>query len=126
MEQYRDPRENTKLDSSTGDDRCHLLIFPAQESVGIDCRTDWIIPTLCRSASFDISSTMLERCSISPSPKVISGRALLWKRLFPERPLPDAYEGAVDDCYGFLSNVLPVGNDDEEVLDRLLREVKGK
>jgi hypothetical protein len=51
-------------------------------------------------------------------------RERVWKIMFKNKPMPEQTDGAVEECFGMLNDVL--GDLSEEEFNEILMEVKGK
>ncbi len=54
-----------------------------------------------------------------------SGRQRMWKLLMGDKPLPEPYVGAVDDCAGLFDQLVPTENDRPSLTD-ILRRIRRK
>lgn len=50
----------------------------------------------------------------------------MWNLFFPGQPMPEPYEGAMEECAGCLGKLLPEDMTDEEVDEAIRKALRGR
>ncbi len=121
------PIHEVEPDKSTNNPDCVWVSIglPDQEKV-LDCSTDsqyslfkWTIWATTDSSVVPDTAPLLVDFGDG------SGRERVWKRMFPDTPVPNQDKNGVDACFGILTDIFGDEAELGETLDQILREVKG-
>lgn len=104
----------------------HLFVGVPEEEPTLECATD----SLHFALGWVISGSMDSSDSVYPDSVLVGldqdlSRRRIWNLMFKGKPVPTPEEGAVDKYFGILSHLFDEENAGE-ILDEILREVKGK
>jgi len=117
-----------RSDKSSNNPECFWISMGqlGQENT-LDCLTEWrdsLLKWIIHGAVD--SSVPQETAPIAIDIDGGSSRERIWRRMFPNSPVPNQDENGVDECFGILSDLFSGDSEPGLTLDEILREVKGK